>query len=71
MSGKLIVFSGPSGVGKGSICNELINRGGYAFSVSMTTRAPRPGEIDGVSYYFVSQDVFDFCLNKKRPLFNL
>ena len=59
MSGKLIVFSGPSGTGKGSILNELINRGGYEFSVSMTTRAPRPGEVDGQSYYFVSQAEFD------------
>jgi len=59
MSGKLIIFSGPSGTGKGSILNELINRGGYEFSVSMTTRAPRPGEVDGKSYYFVSQDEFD------------
>lgn len=59
MEGKLLVFSGPSGVGKGSILNELLNRENYSFSVSMTTRSPRPGEVDGVSYYFVSQEKFD------------
>lgn len=64
MAGKLIVFSGPSGTGKGSVCGELIKRGGYEFSVSMTTRAPRPGEVDGVSYYFVSQQAFDETVKK-------
>ena len=59
MEGKLLVFSGPSGVGKGSILNELLTRKNYSFSVSMTTRSPRPGEVDGVSYYFVSQEKFD------------
>ena len=59
MAGKLFVFSGPSGAGKGTILNELIKKDDFVFSVSMTTRKPRPGEVDGESYYFVSQEKFD------------
>ena len=59
MAGKLFVFSGPSGAGKGTILNELIKKDDFVFSVSMTTRKPRPGEVDGVSYYFVTQEQFD------------
>ena len=59
MAGTLFVFSGPSGAGKGTILNELIKNDDFVFSVSMTTRKPRPGEVDGESYYFVSQEVFD------------
>ena len=57
--GHLFVFSGPSGVGKGTICNELVKCGDALLSVSMTTRAPRSGEIEGESYYFVSREEFD------------
>lgn len=59
--GLLIVLSGPSGVGKGTILNEFINDPELklAFSVSMTTRAQRPGEVDGVNYYFVSKERFE------------
>ncbi len=57
--GLLIVISGPSGVGKGTIFKELIKREPQIrFSVSATTRAPRPGEIDGVHYYFISNEEF-------------
>ena len=61
MSGKLIILSGPSGVGKGTVRaklfeNESLNLG---YSISMTTRHPRPNEIDGVDYFFVSNDEFD------------
>ena len=56
---KLIVLSGPSGVGKGTIVNRLINRGDYALSVSCTTRYPREGEKDGVSYFFISKQQFE------------
>ena len=59
MAGKLFIFSGPSGAGKGTILNELIKKDNFQFSVSMTTRKPRPGEVDGESYYFVSQEKFD------------
>lgn len=56
--GKFIVLSGPSGVGKGTICNNLINDLNAWYSVSMTTRNIREGEVDGVNYYFVSKDDF-------------
>lgn len=57
--GKLYVISGPSGVGKGTICGKLIEEAGMKFSVSMTTRAPRDGEINGVHYFFVSHEDFE------------
>ncbi len=57
--GHLIIVSGPSGVGKGSICDKLIeDRVDIKISVSVTTREPRPGEIDGIDYYYVSEDEF-------------
>lgn len=55
---KLIVISGPSGVGKGTIVNELLKKGDYALSVSCTTRAPRVGEKEGISYFFISKQKF-------------
>lgn len=57
--GKLFVISGASGVGKSTILKQVMDqRKDLSFSVSATTRAPRPGEMDGVSYYFVSKDKF-------------
>ncbi len=56
--GKLYVISGPSGAGKGTICKRLLEETDLSLSVSMTTRAPRNGEIDGVHYFFVSHDDF-------------
>jgi guanylate kinase len=60
-TGKLFVLAGPSGVGKGSIVRELVSRDpeGLSLSVSVTTRAPRPGEVDGVDYFFIDDDAFD------------
>lgn len=58
MKNLLIVISGPSGVGKGTIVNELMKKGGYALSISCTTRPCREGEKDGVSYFFISQKEF-------------
>lgn len=59
--GKVFVISGPSGVGKGTLCRLLMDR--YpnlaATTVSVTTRAPRPGEKDGVHYYFKSAEEFE------------
>jgi guanylate kinase len=57
--GKLFVISGASGVGKGTVLNLVMEkRNDLYFSVSATTRAPRPNEIDGVHYYFVTKDRF-------------
>lgn len=56
--GKLIVISGPSGVGKGTICKEIIDNNKNIFSVSYTTRLPRKGEIDGINYNFISKEKF-------------
>lgn len=59
--GLLIIMSGPSGVGKGTVRLELVKDKtlNLFYSVSMTTRKPRPGEVDGSDYYFVSQDEFN------------
>ena len=56
--GLLIVVSGPSGAGKGTICKELAGKADIDLSVSMTTRKPRPGEEEGKSYYFVTEEAF-------------
>lgn len=57
--GLLIVISGPSGVGKGTICDELIKKfQDIVYSVSATTRKPRSGEKQGEDYFFCSQDEF-------------
>ena len=52
--GRLIVLSGPSGVGKSTVVAEVMRRRpNLRFSVSVTTRAMRPGEVDGENYYFI------------------
>lgn len=57
--GLLIVVSGPAGSGKGTVNKQLLDTGDFAFSVSATTRAPRPGEVDGVNYHFISHEDFE------------
>ena len=59
-AGKLFIISGASGVGKGTVLAEVMKkRGDLAFSVSATTRPPRPTEQEGVHYYFISEDRFE------------
>ena len=55
--GMLVIISGPSGSGKGTVVKKL-NRDDFALSISMTTRAPRPGEVDGKDYFFTSKEDF-------------
>ena len=57
--GKFIVVSGPSGVGKGTICDVLIKELDAWYSVSMTTREMREGEEEGKNYYFVTKEEFE------------
>ncbi len=58
--GRLIVLTGPSGVGKGTLMRSLLERHpDLYYSVSATTRSPRPGEIDGKNYYFISRSKFE------------
>ncbi len=56
--GKFIVISGPSGVGKGTICKKLFEEINAWYSISSTTRDPREGEVDGVNYFFITKDEF-------------
>lgn len=58
MRNLLIVLSGPSGVGKGTIVKKLLKDGNYCLSVSCTTRPPRAGERDGREYFFLSKEKF-------------
>ncbi len=57
-NGRLIVFSAPSGCGKGTMLAEILKNEDYCVSVSATTRQPREGETDGVNYYFLSKGDF-------------
>ena len=59
MKPKLFVIAGPSGVGKGTVIKELLDSDeSLIYSVSSTTRKPRPGEVDGVNYNFLSEEQF-------------
>lgn len=67
--GFLFIVSGPSGVGKGTIRQELLGRyGDLDYSVSATTRKPRPGEVHGKDYFFVSQEEFQELLRNDALL---
>lgn len=57
--GLLIVVSGPAGSGKGTVNAKLLQSPEYAFSVSATTRAPRPGEVNGKNYWYISREEFE------------
>ncbi len=68
--GLLIVFSGPSGVGKGTVRQEIFSTPNHKFeySVSMTTRPQRPGEVDGVDYFFRTREEFEGLIKKGQML---
>lgn len=67
--GFLLVISGPSGCGKGTVSHELLKRNkDIVFSVSATTRKPRPGEINGENYFFLGKEQFDEMINNKEFL---
>lgn len=63
--GMLLVISGPSGTGKGTLCDKLLKEDPtFHFSVSVTTRAPRFNETEGVSYFFISEQKYDTLLEE-------
>ncbi len=67
--GKLIVISGPSGTGKGTVLNEVFQRNPHLkYSVSATTRAPREGEVDGVQYHFITKADFEEMIRNGKML---
>lgn len=67
--GKVIVVSGPSGVGKGTVVKELIGSNkDCALSVSATTRSPREGEAHGVNYFFITKEEFTQKINNNEML---
>jgi guanylate kinase len=66
--GRLIVISGPSGVGKSSIIDAVLHRTSSVFSVSATTRQPRKGEADGVDYHFLTRQEFLDAIAERQIL---
>jgi guanylate kinase len=67
--GRLIVLTGPSGVGKGTLLRRLLQRHPELYlSISVTTRSPRPGEVDGQHYSFIQRDDFDQMIARNELL---
>lgn len=67
--GLLLVLSGPSGAGKGTICHKIIEQDkSVNLSISVTTRSPRPGEEHGHNYYFISREEFQEMIAKNSLL---
>lgn len=65
--GLLIVVSGPSGAGKGTVLGKVFERSkDFVYSVSATTRAPRPGEVDGVQYHFKTKEEFERLISEDK-----
>ena len=66
LPGILVVLSGPSGVGKTTVAERLIAKGGYVRSISVTTREKRDGEADGADYHFISMEEFERLRDAKE-----
>lgn len=66
--GMLVIISGPSGSGKGTVVKELVQKEDFALSISATTRTPRTGEIEGVHYYFYDKETFEKMKNQNELL---
>ena len=65
--GFLLVISGPSGVGKGTVLHDLMNtQTNLVYSVSATTRKKRDGEIEGVSYFYLNHDEFEKMIGEQE-----
>ncbi|WP_346938051.1 guanylate kinase [uncultured Clostridium sp.] len=63
--GQLLVISGPSGAGKGTVCKALIEKNPIWISTSCTTRKPREGEVEGVNYFFIDREEFLKSIDKE------
>ncbi len=66
--GLLIVISGPAGSGKGTVNARLLESGEYVYSVSATTRDPRPGEVNGKNYHFITKEEFEARISRGEML---
>ena len=66
--GSLFIISGPSGTGKGTVCNELIKHENIFLSISATTRDKRVGEQEGVTYYYTTKEQFEDMIKKDMML---
>lgn len=69
MNKKLFVISGSSGVGKGTVLKKFLEKNPhFMLSISCTTRLPRPGEVDGINYFFLTKDEFQNCIENDKFL---
>lgn len=66
--GSLFIISGPSGCGKGTVLAEVLKQDNIFYSVSATTRSPRPGEVNGVNYFFLSKEEFEKLIGEGEML---
>ena len=66
--GVLLIISGPSGSGKGTIVEQLVSELGYCVSISATTRNPRPNEKDGIHYFFKTKEEFEKMIDNGELL---